>query len=170
MYGAITAEGAIAAEGPLEGGVSGLGTAVHAVRFGGGGVAAGQAGEIALRAGLVGRAPQGGNPVRVCQTTPLPCGAGETARTVAPSGQAPVVAVYPGSFVRVVDVAAAGDSARPAIDVAALAAAAPAAPPPGPGAPGMAAAFPPGGVRMIASSPRCRSRRARTRRPCRPTA
>ena len=89
VYGAITAEGAIAAEGPLEGGVSGLGTAVHAVRFGGGGVAAGQAGEIALRAGLVGAAPQGGALYEFANST-IAVRAGETARTVAPSGQAPV--------------------------------------------------------------------------------
>ena len=118
VYGAITAEGGATAT-PEGGGVSGLGTAVHTVRFGGGGVNAGQSGTISLGVALEGREgaawhafPAGAIPVR----------AGEDARTLAPAGISPVVSIESNGFVRAVNATGAGDAARPAIDVSGLSA------------------------------------------------
>ncbi len=52
VYGPVTAEGAAAPMAVADGGVSGLGTAVHTIRFGGAGVAIDAAGSIALGTGL----------------------------------------------------------------------------------------------------------------------
>ena len=102
----------------LPGGVSGLGTAVHTVRFGGAGVDADQNGTIALGVALEGREgaaryafPAGAIPVR----------AGADAQTLAPSGAMPVVSIESDGFVRAVDATGAGEDARPAIDVSGLA-------------------------------------------------
>ena len=116
VYGAVTVEGAAPAR-PVPGGVSGLGTAVHAVRFGGGGVDASQSGSIDLGVALGGREgstryafPAGAIPVR----------AGEDARTLAPPGTMPVVAIERDGFVRAVNATGAGGAARLAIDVSGL--------------------------------------------------
>ena len=47
--------------------------------------------------------------------------AGDTARTLSPRGASPVVAIEPDGFVRAVNATAAGDSARPAVNVSGLA-------------------------------------------------
>ena len=116
VYGAITIgdDTRVATE---TGGVSGLGTAVHTVQFGGDGVNASQSGAIELGIALEGREgaarhafPAGSIPVR----------AGEDARTLAPSGAMPVVAIERDGFVRAVNATGAGDDARPAIDVSGL--------------------------------------------------
>ena len=116
VYGTITI-GDNARATPETGGVSGLGTAVHTVRFGGAGVDANQSGTIALGVALEGREgaaryafPAGSIPVR----------AGEDAQTLAPSGASPVVAIESDGFVRAVNATGAGEDARPAIDVSGL--------------------------------------------------
>ena len=118
VYGAVTAEGGAAAT-PEDGGVSGLGTAVHTVRFGGGGVDDNQGGTIALGVALEGRE---GAARYVFPAGAISVRAGEDARTLAPGGAAPVVAIESDGFVRAVNASGAGDDARPAINVTGLAA------------------------------------------------
>ena len=115
VYGAVTVAGNDM--DTLPGGVSGLGTAVHTIRFGGDGVDADQNGTIALGTALEGREsaaryafPAGAIPVR----------AGEAARTLSPPGTSPVVAIEYDGFVRAVNATGAGEAARPAIDVSGL--------------------------------------------------
>ena len=117
VYGNVTANGSAPAA-PEDGGVSGLGTAVHTVRFGGGGVDASQSGSIALSTGLEGEA--GGILYGFANDT-IHVRAGETARTAYPAGPSPAVAIEPDGFVRAVDATGGGDSARPWINVSALA-------------------------------------------------
>ena len=116
VYGTITT-GDNARATPETGGVSGLGTAVHTVQFGGAGVDADQSGAIELGVALEGREgaaryafPAGAIPVR----------AGADAQTLAPSGAMPVVAIERDGFVRAVNATGAGEAARPAIDVSDL--------------------------------------------------
>ena len=115
MYGAITAAGSDT--DPLPGGVSGLGTAVHTIRFGGDGVDASQSGTIALAVALEGR---GGAAWYAFPAGAIPVRAGADARTLAPSGAMPVVAIEPDGFVRAVNATGAGGDARLAIDVSGL--------------------------------------------------
>ena len=146
VYGEVRAAGRAAAAAPEDGGVSGLWTAAHTVRFGGPGVNASQSGSIALNTDLV-SAP--GAAPHVFHADAIPVRAGASVWTVAPAVHAPVVAIEPDGFTRVVDATAGGDSARPAINVSALAV------PPGAGggsgAGGGAVRFPPEPVRLAAS-------------------
>ena len=123
-YGAVTAAGGPGAPAVSE---SGLGTRTHTVVFGGDGVDAGQSGTIRLLANLEGEVdgivpyafPAGAIPVRP----------GEEARTLSPPGASPAAAIEADGFVRALNATAAGDSARPAINLTGLA-----APPGGAGA------------------------------------
>ena len=124
VYGAITVDGEGGAP-PLpvaDGGVSGLGTAVHAVRFGGDGVTVNQTGSISLNTDLVGTTADGSATYAFTNDT-IPVKAGTLARTAMPAGQMPVVTIERDGFVREVDVTGGGDSVRPAINVTGLAAA-----------------------------------------------
>ena len=115
VYGAITLDGGAGERNPLPGGVSGLGTSVHTVEFGGGAVDRMQTGSIALNTGLefaMGSARYEFTADRINIT------AGEDA--LAPRGMSPVVAIQPDGFVRAVNATAAGDSARPAVNVTGL--------------------------------------------------
>ncbi len=115
VYGAITLDGGAGERNPLPGGVSGLGTSVHTVEFGGGAVDRMQTGSIALNTGLefaMGSARYEFTADRINIT------AGEDA--LAPRGMSPVVAIQPDGFVRAVNATAAGDSARPAVNVSGL--------------------------------------------------
>ena len=116
VYGEVSAAGGEGAA-PVPGGVSGLGTAVHTVRFGGGGVAADTGGSIALEADLRGAA---GGARYEFAAGPIAVGAGETTRTLAPGGASPVVEIERDGFVRAVDASGAGGSARLAINVSGL--------------------------------------------------
>ena len=116
VYGEVSVAGGEGAA-PVPGGVSGLGTAVHTVRFGGGGVAADTGGSIALEADLRGAA---GGARYEFAAGPIAVGAGETTRTLAPGGASPVVEIERDGFVRAVDASGAGGSARLAINVSGL--------------------------------------------------
>ena len=122
VYGAVTAAGGTEEMPPLPGGVSGLGTAVHTVRFGGSGVNASQAGTIALETDLHGTAANGTLYEFADDTIDIRA-AGAAVRTAMPAGQMPVVTIERDGFVREVDVTGSGDSVRPAINVTGLAAA-----------------------------------------------
>ena len=142
VYGGVSAAGGEGAA-PVPGGVSGLGTAVHTVRFGGGGVAAHTEGSIALNVDLRGAA---GGARYEFAAGPIAVGAGEATRTLAPGGASPVVEIERDGFVRAVDASGAGGSARLAINVSGLGRAA--------GEGGGTVTFPADGgdgVRMIAS-------------------
>ena len=118
VYGTITLANGAGERSPLPGGESGLGTSVHTVRFGGAGVGSGQAGSIALSTDLVSAA--GGAQYNFTADS-IDIAAGDTARTLSPRGGSPVVAIESGGFVRAVNATAAGDSARPAVNVSGLA-------------------------------------------------
>ena len=120
-YGAITiGEGDAATTAqPVAGGESGLGTSVHTVRFGGDGVGPGQNGSIALNTDLVFAV---GSARYEFTADSIDIAAGEDARTLSPRGGPPVVAIESDGFVRAVNATAAGDSARPAVNVTGLAA------------------------------------------------
>ena len=120
-YGAITiGEGDAATTAqPAAGGESGLGTSVHTVRFGGPGAGAGQNGSIALNTDLVFAV---GSARYEFTADSIDIAAGEDARTLSPRGGSPVVAIETNGFVRAVNATAAGDSARPAVNVTGLAA------------------------------------------------
>ena len=147
VYGEIRAAGMAAAAAPADGGVSGVWTAVHTVRFGGPGVHAGQSGSIALNTDLV-SAP-GADP-HVFHADAIPVRAGASVRTVEPAGGAPAVAIEPDGFTRAVDATAAGDAASPSVNVSALAAG-PAAGGGGGGGRALTVEFPAEGVRIAAS-------------------
>ena len=119
-YGAITiGEGDAATTAqPAAGGESGLGTSVHTVRFGGPGAGAGQNGSIALNTDLVFAV---GSARYEFTADSIDIAAGEDARTLSPRGGSPVVAIETNGFVRAVNATAAGDSARPAVNVSGLA-------------------------------------------------
>ena len=117
VYGAITPDGGAQAM-PVSGGVSGLGTAVHTVVFGGDGVTINQTGTIALNTDLVGRVD---GMLHAFTDDTIAVRAGTFARTAMPAGQMPVVAIEEDSFVRVVNVVDGGDAVRPAIDLRSLA-------------------------------------------------
>ncbi len=118
VYGAITLAGGGGERSPLPGGESGLGTSVHTVRFGGAGVGSGQAGSIALNTDLVFAA---GSAQYNFTADSIDIAAGDTARTLSPRGVSPVVAIEPDGFVRAVNATAAGEGARPAVNVTGLA-------------------------------------------------
>ena len=138
MYGAVAVAGGSGEAMPSS--VSGLGTAVHTVRFGGDGVTADQGGTIALVADLEGEAPDG--TPRAFTDDSIAVRPGEEASTLRPVGPAPVVAIERDGFVREVDVSSGGDSVRPTIDVARLAA--------GGGGAGSTMTIPAGGLRVAA--------------------
>ena len=117
VYGNVTAGGAIVGA-PVDGGVSGLGTAVHTVRFGGAGVTSNQTGTIALNTGLEGEA--GGIRYGFAAGA-ISVSAGVSASTAAPAGPMPVVVIERDRFVRTVNVTSGGDAVRPGINVSALA-------------------------------------------------
>ena len=117
VYGAITPDGGAQAM-PVSGGVSGLGTAVHTVVFGGDGVTINQTGTIALNTDLVGRVD---GMLHAFTDDTIAVRAGTFARTAMPTGQMPVVAIEEDSFVRVVNVVDGGDAVRPTIDLTSLA-------------------------------------------------
>ena len=118
VYGAVAIRGGASAD-PL--GASGLGTAVHTVRFGGGGVAADQDGSIALNTHLEGAAAAPGGAVQYeFADGSIPVAAGRTVRTLTPAILEPVVPIEADGFVRVVNVIDGGDPARPAINVTGL--------------------------------------------------
>ena len=120
-------------------GVSGLGTAVHTVSFGGDGVGRNRTGTIALAVGLEGAGGEGGADPPRFAAGPIPVASGLAARTVlvaqAPQGQPspPPVRIDSDGFVRAVDGTAAGAAARLAINVTGLAAAGGGAAAPEPG-------------------------------------
>ena len=118
VYGGVSAAGGAEAPAVSE---SGLGTQAHTVRFGGDGAGRDQAGSIRLLADLAGEA--GGVGYEFTADS-IAVAAGATARTLSPPGAAPVVAIESGGFVRALDATAAGDGARPAINVSGLAGAA----------------------------------------------
>ena len=134
VYGAVSVPGRAPAA-PEPGGVSGLGTHAHTVRFGGDGVSASQSGSIVLLADLQDASP---GAQYTFPAGAIPVAAGEAARTLAPAGEAPVVAIEDGGFVREVNATGAGDAARPAINVTGLAAAG-------------SFVVPPGGVAVVTS-------------------
>ena len=106
-------------------GASGLETAVHTVEFGGDGVGRGQTGAITLAVGLEG-AGSGADRPRLAAGA-IPVASGLTVHTVLlpqQQGQDPPqpVRIEPDGFVLAVDGTAAGESARLAINVSALAA------------------------------------------------
>ena len=100
------------------GSVSGLGTAVHTVLFGGDGVAAGLSGTIRLNANLSGTL---GGVQHSFAAGSIHVRAGEAALALAPAGPPPVVAIERDEFVRAVNATGSGDGARPAINVSGLA-------------------------------------------------
>ena len=97
--------------------VSGLGTAVHTVLFGGDGVAAGLNGTIRLNANLSGTL---GGVQHSFAAGSIHVRAGEAALTLAPAGPSPVVAIERDEFIRAVNATGSGDGARPAINVSGL--------------------------------------------------
>ena len=117
VYGTITI-GDDARATPETGGVSGLGTAVHTVRFSEKSAESNQNGTIVLSVALEGEA--GGARYSFTADT-IFIRSGDDARTLAPPGAMPVVAIEPDGFVRAVNATGAGDDARPAIDVSGLA-------------------------------------------------
>ena len=125
VYGTVTiGEGVGAGAGARAAATaaSGLGTAAHTVRLGGSGAEPDQRGGIALAADLRGTAPNGTS-YALDAGTIIPVRPGAEASTLAPPGEAPVVAIDRGSFVRVVDASGgigAIGSVRPAIDVTGL--------------------------------------------------
>ena len=138
-YGGVATAGGGGAAAPAVA-ESGLGTRTHTVTFGGDGVGAGQAGTIRLLVGLEGM--EGGVIPYRFAAGDIPVRPGEEARTLSPPGAvAPVAAIEPGGFVRALNATAAGDGARPAINVTGLAA----------GGAAPETVFPPGGARIIAS-------------------
>ena len=114
VYGGVSVAGGAEAPASSE---SGLGTQVHTVRFGGGGAGASQNGSIRLLADLAGEA--GGVGYEFTADS-IAVAAGTTALTLSPPGAAPVVAIESGGFVRALNATAAGDTARPAINLAGL--------------------------------------------------
>ena len=117
VYGTITI-GDDARATPETGGVSGLGTAVHTVRFSEKSAESNQNGTIVLNVALEGEA--GGARYSFTADT-IFIRSGDNARTLVPFGAMPVVAIEPDGFVRAVNATGAGDDARPAIDVSGLA-------------------------------------------------
>ena len=115
VYGGVSVAGGAEAPASSE---SGLGTQTHTVEFGGAGAGLDQAGSIRLLADLAGEA--GGIKYEFTSDT-IDVAAGATARTLSPPGAAPVVAIETNGFVRALNATAAGDSARPAINLAGLA-------------------------------------------------
>ena len=115
VYGAVSIRGGASADTL---GASGLGTEVHTVGFGGGGVEADQDGSIALNTRLEGAAAPG-SPYEFAAGS-IPVAAGQTVHTLTPAVLAPVVPIEPDGFVRVVNVVDGGDPARPSINVSAL--------------------------------------------------
>ena len=137
-YGAITIEpaagsGAGNATTAMPENVTGWGTATHTIVFGGAGVGAGQNGTIELAADLEGRDGASGGPIRLARGL-IPIAAGETVRTIElppapgpgePPGRDPAPPPAPithDGFTRAVNGTAAGEAARPAINVTGLAA------------------------------------------------
>ena len=114
VYGGVSVAGGAEAPPSSE---SGLGTQAHTVEFGGAGAGLDQAGSIRLLADLAGEA--GGIKYEFTSDT-IDVAAGATARTLSPPGAAPVVAIESGGFVRALNATAAGDTARPAINLAGL--------------------------------------------------
>ena len=115
VYGAITLDGGAGERNPLPGGVSGLGTSVHTVEFGGGAVDRMQTGSIALNTGLE---LAMGSARYVFTDNRINITAGAAA--LAPRDMSPVVAIEADGFVRAVNATAAGDLARPAVNVTGL--------------------------------------------------
>ena len=115
VYGGVSVAGGAEAPASSE---SGLGMQAHTVEFGGAGAGRDQAGSIRLLADLAGEA--GGIKYEFTSDT-INVAAGATARTLSPPGAAPVVAIERGGFVRALNATAAGDGARPAINLAGLA-------------------------------------------------
>ena len=125
-------------------GVEGLGTAVHAVAFGGDGVGRNQTGTITLAVDLVGAsgAVAGIDPPRFAAGE-IPVASGLTVQTVlVAQTRPPPVSIEPDGFTRAIDGTAAGRDARLAINVTALAGTS--------GAPGTAT-FPEEAVTLTAS-------------------
>ena len=145
-YGAVTAGGP-AAPAVSE---SGLGTRTHTVVFGGDGVDAGQSGTIRLLASLEGEVD--GIVPYAFPAGDIPVAAGETARTLSPPGASPAAAIESNGFVRALNATAAGDTARPAINVTGLPAPGGGGTLPAPGAGAINATLPADGrVAVIAS-------------------
>ncbi len=141
---AINGEGAASAAStrPVSG-VEGLGTAVHAVAFGGDGVGRNQTGTITLAVDLVGASGAAGiDPPRFAADE-IPVASGLTVQTVlVAQTRPPPVSIEPDGFTRAIDGTAAGAAARLAINVTALAGTS--------GAPGTAT-FPEEAVTLTAS-------------------
>ena len=118
VYGTVAIAGGGSAE-PSS--VSGVGTRTHIVRLGGDAAAAGisQNGTIRLLSGLEGVA---GGALHTLAAGDIHVAAGETARTLSPPGASPVAAIEGDGFVRALNATAAGDTARPALNVSGLAA------------------------------------------------
>ena len=114
VYGGVAVAGGAEAPASSE---SGLGMQSHTVVFGGDGAGLDQAGSIRLLADLAGET---GGIVYEFTSDRIPIAAGATARTLSPPGAAPVVAIESDGFVRALNATAAGDSARPAINLAGL--------------------------------------------------
>ncbi len=102
-------------------GVEGLGTAVHTVAFGGDGVGRNQSGAITLAVDLEGTGGQGVDPPRFAAGD-IPVASGRMLETVLVAQTRPApVSIEPDGFTRAVDGTAAGEAARLAINVTALA-------------------------------------------------
>ena len=101
-------------------GVAGLGSAVHTVAFGGDGAGRNQTGTIVLAVDLEGA---DGGPPRFAAGE-IPVASGRTVQAVLlTQPRAPPVPIEPDGFARTIDGTVAGDAARLAINVTALAAA-----------------------------------------------
>ena len=105
--------------------VAGLGTAVHTIAFGGAGVGRNQTGTVTLAVNLTGIGGDGGDAPPGLAAGPIPVAAGMTVHTamLPPHPQQPhrAVPIEPEGFTRAVNATAAGDAARPAINVTGLA-------------------------------------------------
>ena len=125
VYSEVAIDGQGGGTRPVSG-VSGLGTAMHTVEFGGAGVNGSQTGTIVLAVGLEGaRVGDGDGDRPRLAAGSIPVASGRTIQTVLLSqpqqGPQMPVRIEPDGFTRTVDGTAAGDSARLAINVTGLA-------------------------------------------------
>ena len=159
VYGGVTVEpagGAPASERSVVS-ESGVGTAVHTVRFGGAPVGAEDGGSIELLVDLQAASIDASGALPWREAGPIPVLPGEGLGTVVvgPSDGARVVEIVRDSFERRVNATAGGENATVAIDTSGLERAPPPPPPapgaggPPPGAAPAAAVFPPGAAVTI---------------------
>ena len=116
VYGMATGPGGLAASVAS---VAGLGTATHTVLLDGAGADTAQTAEIAVNTRMEGTGPY--HTRYAFEAASISVGAAGAAATVStPAGREPIVEITPESFVREVDVTAAGEAVRATINVTAL--------------------------------------------------